>query len=922
MRPHHPLIGRRSDRERLATFVDTLAGGTGAFVLVEGEAGIGKSAVLAEVVERALDRGMTAFIGETQELEFARPFGPLVRALKLTEDSTDDERAMIARLIHGDHDVRFGEGLRFRIVEKIITLIERSARDGPVLLVLEDLHWADTSSLIVLQNLARDAAQSPIGLLGTTRPVPPGHPLHRIADTATAHIVLDGLPDHDVAELAASATGAAPGPRLTELIAGANGNPLLVLEMLRALEAEQAIQVTRGVAEISHSNVPERFTQTVLRRLRVLPDDTVTTLQIAAALGVTFDLGDLSTTLRRPVTELLSVLQPAMIAGFVHEADPAFAFRHDLVRGAIYDSLPKAARAAVHLQAARNLAAARADPDRVAEHFALAAPRGDKEAIEWLAAAGRRAMGRSAVTAAQLLQHALSLMYPDDLRREPATRDLALALMWSGRLADAESLIREMGSPDAGLYTVLCGSLFLQASWQAARAAAEEGLAHANEGSHARATLLGQDAFTNFACGLLDRAEQSGTEAVAAAGSLGFGFAAALGNAALAWVAQERGQMHEAIAFGDAALAAERRDASARPFSPAYHRAAQLEAAERYGEAIDGFHRGRREAEEAGAEYAQAIYHGFLALAHFNAGFWDDALLEARTSIELGEETRSRSAEAYGRTVVLRIALHGNRLEEAMAMLAELRGFFQQFGRDQFGITEALIGEALVVEAQGEPGEALALLEREWDRRVDQQAAYRLLQLAPPIIRLASPRTEDFVSHTEKAAALVNTPSASAVALRCRGLATHDPEALSEAAIRYAATREPEAAFTAEEAGVAWMRAGDRERGVAVLLDAAGRYERLGASRDAARVEAVLRAAGVGRGGRRSGRRPTTGWESLTPSELAVVELAAGGLTNPEIGERLFISRRTAQRHLSNIFLKLGVTSRAQLAAEATRRGL
>ncbi len=123
-----------------------------------------------------------------------------------------------------------------------------------------------------------------------------------------------------------------------------------------------------------------------------------------------------------------------------------------------------------------------------------------------------------------------------------------------------------------------------------------------------------------------------------------------------------------------------------------------------------------------------------------------------------------------------------------------------------------------------------------------------------------------------------------------------------------------------EEAGVALHRAGDAEGAVAFLDQALTAYDRLGAVRDAARTRATLRALGIRRGQRGARRRPQTDWDSLTPTQRKVVDLVAQGLSNPQIGDRLFVSRRTVQTHLVDVFGKLQVSSRSQLAAEAARR--
>ena len=123
-----------------------------------------------------------------------------------------------------------------------------------------------------------------------------------------------------------------------------------------------------------------------------------------------------------------------------------------------------------------------------------------------------------------------------------------------------------------------------------------------------------------------------------------------------------------------------------------------------------------------------------------------------------------------------------------------------------------------------------------------------------------------------------------------------------------------------EDAGAARLRRGDRDRGRALVEQALEVYEARSMHRDVARAEAVLRSAGIRRGRRVSRGRPAFGWASLTPTEETVARLVAEGLSNPQIGDRLYVSRRTVQTHVTHVFGKLGVTSRSQLAAEVTRQ--
>jgi DNA-binding CsgD family transcriptional regulator len=199
--------------------------------------------------------------------------------------------------------------------------------------------------------------------------------------------------------------------------------------------------------------------------------------------------------------------------------------------------------------------------------------------------------------------------------------------------------------------------------------------------------------------------------------------------------------------------------------------------------------------------------------------------------------------------------------------------------------------------------------------------------LGADLVRLALAREEQgrardvAAAVTELADENQEVSSLAGAALRCRGLAEDDAEVLHSAVRAYARGSRPlELALASEEAGTAFARQGGRDRARPLLEQAIGIYERLEAARDLARAEAALREAGIRRGRRGARNRPHTGWQSLTPTEHTVADLVAEGLSNPQIGERLYISRRTVQTHLVHVFAKLDITSRTQLAAEVTLR--
>jgi DNA-binding CsgD family transcriptional regulator len=200
---------------------------------------------------------------------------------------------------------------------------------------------------------------------------------------------------------------------------------------------------------------------------------------------------------------------------------------------------------------------------------------------------------------------------------------------------------------------------------------------------------------------------------------------------------------------------------------------------------------------------------------------------------------------------------------------------------------------------------------------------YRML--GPDLVRLAlavgdTCRARDVSGSVTELAARNDVPSLTGAALRCRGLLDDDADTLQAAVSAYGRSpRRLELALTCVDAGTAFARRGLMDRARPLLEQAVEIYERLDAARDLARTEAVLRAAGIRRGRRGTRRRPQHGWSSLTPTEQTVARLVAEGLSNPQIGDRLYVSRRTVQTHLAHVFTKLDISSRSQLAAETAR---
>ena len=169
-------------------------------------------------------------------------------------------------------------------------------------------------------------------------------------------------------------------------------------------------------------------------------------------------------------------------------------------------------------------------------------------------------------------------------------------------------------------------------------------------------------------------------------------------------------------------------------------------------------------------------------------------------------------------------------------------------------------------------------------------------------------------------AAMVEVPVADAGALLSKGGLSGDPDTLAAVEAYRKGHRAPARADAGEVAAVALARAGRSSEAVSPLEETVATFEALDAKRDLAPVRSTMRELGLRRGTRSAHRTARTGWEALTATESQIVALAAQGLTNPEIGRRLFISPRTVRSHLAHVFLKLGVASRVELAARAASR--
>lgn len=940
--PPGSLIGRSIELAQLDSLLRSAVAGSGRIVLVEGEGGIGKTRLLDELASHAATVSAQLLRATAEEIERRRPFGAMGDCLGIARAAPEAVRAEIASLLDSGLYPTAGVPLvaqsgssEFLVLEAMVALVEELCLRGPVMLALEDLQWADPGTLVTLHRLGRQVAQLPILLVGTCRPMPRPPELESLVASWTAqgmtHLTLGPLTEPEVAALARTLVGADVGPRLRRQLAGAGGNPLFVTELIRALERDEAIQRTPdGAAEVKGLALPMSLALTILHRLSFLYRETLEVLRVASVLGRGFPLGDLSVVVRRPAVELAPALHEAYRAGVLDDEGYRLVFRHDMIREALYQDLSPSLRTALHLEAARSLAAAGVAADRVAEHFVRGAAPGDREAVAWLQRAAAEVAGRAPAVAVDLLDAALELCDPADPARDRILADKSVGLMWSARLQEAESMCREaLGrdhDPEVEGPFRLCLVQVLLAQGRMHEAVTEvESAASLILPAADKARLLAWSAHARIFSGDLPGAAETAETATALAEELGDDLSFRLALGARAGVSHFRGRSAEALEIANRALARANRScpADAGHVQLNAFRAVFLVHLDRPEEAQLALAESPIVSDVHGATW-NCIYHAASAQRLFHCGEWDDAMAECEVSMELFEDTGS-GHHILPLAVLSLIALHRDELRTAHQAVGDAERRLAATG-PQYGVAWMMLARALLQEAEGQPQSAFATLSTAWSLCSEAGFVSEYSVLTPDLVRLARVTGDiDFgrqiAAAVEVAAQDADAESMARTALRCRGLADDDLDTLLQAADTYRKGAPPlEQALAYEDAAVALHRAGSAAEVVPLFEEACQLYERLRAVRDLRRVQARMRAAGLRRGRRGPRKRPATGWEALTETELRVADFVAEGLSNPQIAERMFVSRRTVKTHVSHALAKLGLASRVMLAAEGARR--
>jgi DNA-binding CsgD family transcriptional regulator len=934
------MVGRVHEIGVLADAIAAARQGHGRVVVIEGEPGIGKTRLLDEVVARSRDDGFTVCRAACDDLTLARPFAALIAALGIDGDESDPDRAALSALVHESDaaaaalESRVSPGLEHRLIAAIGALVERLATRAPLLLAVDDLQWADVSTLAALRSIGRRAATLPMALVVSCRSGDGEPALNRATDdllrAGGTLLAVGSLDDASVAALVTDVLDAEPSDVVLERVRGASGNPLFVIEYVRSIDR----------SEEPSDSTPVAFRSTVLRRLAALPETTQDALRVASLLGASFAPADLATACGTSVVELTRTLQPAIAGAILEDRPPVVSFRHALIRDAVYEHIPLSMRRELHREIARALAESSGDARTVAHHLGLAAAGEDPEAAAWMRRAASDVAQASPAVAVELLERARDLLPITSPLRVEVLADLALALAWSGRLAEAESLSRDVlarAADPAIAGAVRCGLVYAL-TWQGRPV---EALGYATREADERLSesdatlLLAQTAVAHMWTFNLQAAASIAADAAAQAQRLGHELALCHALTVQSLVATFAGTPHDAVTL--ARRAVELADASsggaAQLAHPRFFPGMPLLFLDRIDEAEETLQTGLGLAERLGLAWSEPLYHAFLAAKGFIVGDWDGAIAECDAALTVADD----------------VGLHVGIIAAVSAWLAtiqvhrdDIAGAQQTLGRalerlaetgPQLGMGPFNCARALVLEAEGHVDEAVALLQHAWDlfsagappsaaggARVmtDPWSAMALVRLCVATGDL--PRAAALLPSIDHQSEATGTPFMRGQALRCRGLVEQDADTLVRAVALYRQCPRPhELASACEDAALALAAAGRVDEARPLWDDAVDLYEGLGADRDTARVRAELRRHGVRRGTRRPNVRAKVGWESLTDTELRVVALVASGLSNPDVAERLFISRYTVESHLKSVYRKLGISSRVELAAIASR---
>jgi len=910
------LLGRDLEIAAVARALAEVEAGGHRSLAVSGEAGIGKSALLAVAAERASAAELLVLSGRAAEHEQDLPFG-------LLRDAVGDRLDPFPAPAPEEPVIPWE---RFRLHHALRARLERLADERPVALLLDDVQWADEATVELLLHLLRRPPRGGFLLLFALRP---GSVLTRLLDAGRRADGWDELRPAPLSRRSARALlpddlDAAVRERILH---EADGNPLFLRELARG----------SGAAGDPDEPVPGTVAAAIAQELDRLSPAARAFAAGAAVAGDPFELDVATAAAALTEADAIAALDELVAADLVRAAGGrSFGFRHPLVHRAVADSTASAWRLEAHARAAALLERRGASPALRAYHVEQFAHPGDSAAIAVLRAAGAETAATSPAASADWFGAALKLAPEEDaaLRAELLERR-GLALGAAGAFDDSRAaldacialLAPEEGDRRATLLAAVSTADVLLGEYGAAERRIEAALADA--AAPLRPRLLSLRAGLAFLKG----------DGAAVAGW------AARAEQALALLPDDQPAVRAAIAsqhaFGQVLLgepAGERVEQAARLLEQADDAtvAAQVDAAwtvggnlsqvERYAAAAPVLRRGLRLARNSLQAHLYLHLHVVLAMAELPLLELDAALERLEVAEEATRLQGRRYELAFALTQKARVLAARGQREEA-----EQAAFDSELligSRAARGATVTLLAHNALVRHGRDPRQLLRELERAAGprlRRLNRTAAGSVLLAATraAIAADALDEAEAWAAQASAVAGGLDLPATAVRAVRAEAellLARDDADEAARLARRAAADAlrhglRQEQLGAELLAGRAELAAGERDAAIARLQSVAATAGRLGAFADRDEAARALRRAGarVSMGAQRAA--DAAGRSDLSERELEVAELVARGASNRQVAVELHLSEKTVERHLSHVYAKLGIDGRGELSA-------
>lgn len=947
------LIERDRQLEELEERLARARAGTGGVLLVTGEAGVGKT----QLVRTALEGGGVSALTAELAQEATEPYAPVATVLRARLRAAPGSLARLGSLerylslLLPELGPRPPTDNAATLADALVAAICTFGDDAPAAVFFDDLQWADTATIELLPRLALELESVPVLLVATYRSdeVPRTHPVRRLRlhlrrSGRLDEIDVPALGPGGTRELAARVLGRPVAPSLAAIVHDrTQGVPFFVEELVAVLDAEPLLSRGPDGLDLAAGDpvpLPDTVRDAVLSRVERLAEPARRALELAAVAGQRVELDLLE--------ELGAAedLADAFGFGLVAEVAPGTAaFRHALVREAVYAEVPWSRRRELHRAAAAVLEARGAPPKLLAEHW-LACGERERARAALLAAAERSCAIHAYRDASQALRQALELWPEGEERgRVEALDRLARCAELSGELPEAlrlwERIAREAEvehDPRWGAQvrrSLASGYRLLGRRERAAVVRAEAAGMLAASGAHAEAAETRMilvwdreggadgDPFAALDAAHEDAERAERPDLVARVRGL------------RAQMLARRGAFDDAAQHAAAALELARASGVASAIFDAYWYLAAIGMTRAdYAGAVEALEDAADYCRVTGRSTDEHLCIACLAKILMKRGDWDRSLALADDVLAVGDAgVNVRWAALWSAGF---IAVARGQTDRGRPLLDEVAAIGRRLGFTAAHV-DGVHGLALADEIDGEldsaaqRGRELIEAGREhrrdtlhfppalrWtasffaDRRDAEQVGACVDVLSRIAEHFGSPDAVAAVAHALGEAALVEGDAAQAAAQFERALdVLHEIDAPVESAL------------TKLRAGRAFAAAGERELGVERIAEAYATFRRVGARPLAQRAATVLEELGEPlhvRLGRRAAADLERG--GLTRRELEVLRLVAVGRTNREIALELFLSHRTVEMHMRNVLSKLGCRSRTQATTKAIQLGI